>query len=108
MPEYFVPALVLGTSLLVLALGRALGLALRDLPAALGKVLETLGLVLLFFAANLLIGGAALLLGRLVAREFLPLYYANDVTLLICAALQALAFQWWREGRARPGPPKRR
>lgn len=109
MAEYFVPALVLGTSLLILALGRALGLPLRDLPAALGKTLETLGLMVLFFAANLLVAGTVLLLGRLVAREFLPLYYANDLTLLACAGLQALAFRWWREGRAgRDDPAKRR
>jgi hypothetical protein len=107
MPEYFVPALILGTSLLILALGRALGLPLRDLPAALGKTLETLGLMLLFFAANVLLAAAVLLLGRLVAHEFLPLYYANDITLLVCAALQALAFQWWREGRARRDRAKR-
>ncbi|MFB3816035.1 MAG: hypothetical protein ACE147_00105 [Candidatus Methylomirabilales bacterium] len=108
MHAYFVPALALGTSLLILVLGGALGLPLRRLPAALGKVLEALGLTLLFFAANLLIAAAVLLLGRLVAREFLPLYYANDVALLVCSALQALAFQWWREVATGRDPTKRR
>ncbi len=109
MQEHFVLALLLGTSLLGIAVGAALGLPLRDIPAAFGKVLETVGLMLAFFALNLGLGAGVLLLGRLVAREFVSLYYANDLALLAGACLQGLAVQWWRAagagrraGRKRP------
>lgn len=109
MPEYFVLALTAGTSALAIAAGVILwGLPVRDLPAAVARTLEIIGLALVFCVLNLLVGGAVLLLGRVVSRGFLSLYLANDVTLVICSFLQALVFQRWRERSSAPVEPVKR
>ncbi|HSB70896.1 MAG TPA: hypothetical protein VLH58_03910 [Candidatus Methylomirabilis sp.] len=98
MEQAFVLALVGLTSLAAFLLGaRGLGLSWNGLGAAVGRMLECVGLALVFFVTNLAAGMTVVLLGRLVTRGFLPLYLANDVSLVALSLLQALTFQWWRE-----------
>jgi hypothetical protein len=104
MEQFFVLVLVGITSLGTFLLGaRVLGLSGRGLRAAVGKTLECVGLTLVFFLANLGAGMAVVLLGRLLARGFVSVYLANDVTLLVLSLLQGLAFQWWRERQISSG-----
>lgn len=109
MQEYFVLVLIGATSAAAYAVGaRALGLSRRAIGPALGRLLESLGAIVIFFVANLLAGGAALLAARAVGAGFVSLYLADDATLLVLSALQGLAFQAWRECARRrwpaPGP----
>lgn len=73
-----------------------LALSGRDLVAVAGRLLEWAGVTLVFFGINLGIGVLAILAIRTATGTFLPLYLANDVTLLVLSLLQALAFEWWR------------
>lgn len=98
MARYFVLVLVGLTSLGLYWVGAKLwGFSAHGLRLALGKVLESIGLTLLFFAMNLAVGMFAILVGRFLTGGFMSLYPASDVTLLILAFLQGLTFQWWRE-----------
>lgn len=98
MEEYFVLALAGFTSLGAFWLGaRGLGLSWRELGVAVGKMLECVGLAIVFFVTNIAAGMAVVLLGRTVTRGFAPLYLASDVSLVALSLLQALTFQWWRE-----------
>lgn len=104
MEEYFVLVLVIVTSAgMFLVGGKGMGLSVAGLRIAAGKMLACLGLTLAFFAINLGVGMAAVLLGRVLTRGFVSLYYANDAVLLVLSLLQAIIFQRWRETRtARP------
>jgi hypothetical protein len=104
MEEYFVLVLVIVTSVgMCLVGGKGMGLSVAGLRIAAGKMLACLGLTLAFFAINLAVGMAAVLLGRVLTRGFVSLYYANDAVLLVLSFLQAIIFQRWRETRtARP------
>ena len=88
------------TSLGAFLLGtRCLGLRASGLRRAGRRVLECAGLTVLFLAANLAVGGAAVLGLRVVTGGFVSVYALNDVTLVGLSALQALAFAWWRGPR---------
>jgi hypothetical protein len=79
--------------------------ARRALPAAAGKAIETVGLTVLFFLANVGTGALVTVLSRLLGLGFISIYLSTDVTLLILSLLQALVFQRWREAAAGPPPP---
>ena len=84
------------TSLGAFLLGtRCLGLRASGLRRTRGPD----GLTVLFLAANLAVGGAAVLGLRVVTGGFVSVYALNDVTLVGLSALQALAFAWWRGPR---------
>ncbi|MBI4636101.1 MAG: hypothetical protein HY727_07085 [Candidatus Rokubacteria bacterium] len=84
---------------------RTLGHSVAALGAALGRMFECAGVVLVFFAANLAVGSLAVLAVRALMRDFVSLYLAADLTLLLVALLQGLVFQSWREtGRATRDP----
>lgn len=98
MEQFFVLGLIGITSLGTLLLGvKALGYSRKGLRAAVGKMLECVGVTLVFFLANLAAGMAVVLLGRLLTQRFISLYLANDVTFLVFSLLQGLTFEWWRE-----------
>jgi hypothetical protein len=95
---YFGVILVALTSLgLYWFSAKILGFSPEGLRPAFGKVLESIGLTLLFFALNLAVGMLAILAGRLLTGGFVSLYLASDITLVVLALLQGLTFQWWRE-----------
>jgi len=85
-------ALWIGTQWLRLRLG--------DLAAALGKTLECLGTMLVFFAANAAVGLAAVIGGRSLTGVFVSTYIMSDVAILGISFLQGLLFFCWRETKA--------
>ena len=83
---------------------RRLALSPGRLGVAVGKAFETAGLVLFFLAFNIAVGGALILGLRAVTSSSLSLYVLTSDALLLLSALQALAFQHWRE-EVTPRPP---
>ena len=97
--------LILGFAALTSAGGYLYGktmlrLSNRDLSAAWKMTAECVWLSLVFFALNLLVAFAGILISRVALGHFVSLYAANDVTLLPISVLQGIAFQHWR-GAAR-------
>ncbi len=102
MQDAFILGLVASTSILAYLVGtRGFRRPRRALGAAVGRMLECVGLTLVFFVANLAVALVATLAARWVTRGFVSLYLANDVVLLALSLLQALVFAWWREGEQR-------
>ncbi len=79
---------------------KGLGLSGRGLRRAVGKVLECLGMMLVFLVGNLAAGMIAILAARVVTRKFVSLYLIDDEVLVILSLLQGLAFQCWRDASA--------
>jgi hypothetical protein len=75
-----------------------LGLSPVGLRRAAGRALDCIGLGLLFLAANLAIGGVAVLGLRVATGGFVSLYILNDGAILALSLVQGLIVQWWREG----------
>jgi hypothetical protein len=71
---------------------------------ALGKTGEAMGLTLVFFLLNLIVGISVVFVGRFFMGAFVSLYHMSDVTLLALSLLQALTFQAWRAD-SRPSYP---
>lgn len=71
-----------------------------DLTAAVGKTLECLGLMLVFFAANAAVGLVAIMGGRSLTGVFVSTYVMSDVAILGISFLQGLLFFCWRETKA--------
>ena len=78
---------------------RRLGLRRDTLPAALGEMLECVGLAAIFLAGNLAVGVAFVLGVRIFAGWFISIYGLNDVTLVVLSFLQAVFLQSWRRSR---------
>jgi hypothetical protein len=98
MEQSFILVLVGLTSVGAYLVGvKRLGLSRTGLRTAVGRTLECMGLALGFFVVNLAVGMTIVLVGRLLTREFVSLYYANDVSLLVLSVLQGLTFLWWRQ-----------
>ena len=94
-----VPALVLVTSGGVWLVGtRRLGLPRAGLLPAGARMLEAMGLLMVFLALNLGLGGIAILAWRGITGRFASLYLLNDATLGVFALVQALIFHWWWQG----------
>jgi hypothetical protein len=92
----FILGLVACTSLAAYVIGaRGLGLSRRGLRVAVGRMLECVGLTLVFFAANLALAMLLILAARRLTRGFVSLYLANDLALAGLSLLQALIFAWW-------------
>ena len=96
MEQLFTLILVGLTSVSTYLVGtRGFGLSGSGLRKAVGKVLECIGLTVVFFAFNVALGVIAILGTRLLLPRFVSLYLAGDGTLLLLSLLQALTFQWW-------------
>ena len=67
------------------------------LTAAAGHAAETIGLVVLFFLANVATGALVTAAARTLRLAFISIYLSADVTLLVLSLLQALVYQRWRE-----------
>ncbi len=88
------------TSAAALWIGRqSLRLRLDDLAPAIGKMLECLGLMVLFFVANAVLGLVAIVGGRSLTGAFVTTYAMSDVALLGISFIQGLFFYCWRETR---------
>jgi len=100
--ELVILTLVGATSVAAYLIGaRGLGLPGRALGVATGRMLECLGLTLLFFGANLAAGVLAILAARALTGGFVSLFLVNDAILLPLSLLQALIFAWWRAASGR-------
>jgi hypothetical protein len=85
------------TSIGAYSLGvKRLRLSRYGLWLALGKTCETIGLALIFFLLNLIVGISVVFAGRFFMGTFVSLYYMSDVTLLVLSLFQAFTFQAWR------------
>jgi hypothetical protein len=71
-----------------------------DLATAVGKMLECLGLVLVFCTANAVVGLVAIVGGRSLTGVFVSTYVMSDVAVLGISFLQGLLFFCWRETKA--------
>jgi hypothetical protein len=93
----FMLALAALTSVAAYLLGaRRLGLEPARLGAAVGKMLETVGVTLIFLVANLLLAVVLVVALRGVTGTFVSVYVTDDTAWLGLALLQGLVFQWWR------------
>jgi hypothetical protein len=89
--------LVALTSALAWVIGRRrLRLSAPSLRRALVRLLEWVGLSVVFYALNLFVGFLAVLVLRKLTGSFVSMYVNTDATLALLAAFQALVFQWWR------------
>jgi hypothetical protein len=86
------------TSLVALAVGVRRGVA--GFGAAMGTTLEVIGATVIFFAANVALGGALVLAARRLTLVYASLYAVNDISLLIVSLLQALTITLWRVRRS--------
>lgn len=108
MAEPFVLLLVGLTSAGAYLVGaRGLGLPRSGLRPAVRRMLEGVGITLAFFVVNLVTGVFAILAVRLLTRDVVSLYLADNVTLLVLSLFQGLTFQSWREPST-PAPPRDR
>lgn len=57
--------------------------------------IEAIGLGMLFFAANLMVAGLEIAIGRRISAEYLAVYVLDDATLLVVSLLQGV---WFRLG----------
>ena len=78
---------------------RRLNLHASRLRAAGRRVLEGVGLAVIFFAANLSGWIAAILATRALTGWFVSVYLFNDLSIGVLSLLQGLMFQWWWRGR---------
>jgi hypothetical protein len=67
-----------------------------SLRPAFARLLECAGLAVAFYALNVLVGFAAVLVLRKLTGSFISMYLNTDATLSLLSALQAVTFQWWR------------
>ena len=74
---------------------RRLGLARAGLRGAAAATLETIGLGVLFFAANLALTVLPLLVARTWTAKFVSVYGLDHVTIAAVSVLQGLVFRWW-------------
>lgn len=107
MQDVFIPAVVAVTSCAAYFVGRwRLRLTPGGLRSASIRLLECVGLVVLFLLGNHALGIAAIVAARAVTGRFVSLYLTDDVTLGVLSLLQALVFAWWRH--APTGRPEER
>lgn len=95
MEGYFLLLPVALTSLGAWALGRRHGLGAGALRPVLARVLECVGLTVLFAVLNTALGAVLALLWRALSGRFVSLYLVTDSVLLGLSAMQALALRWW-------------
>jgi len=101
MEATFIAALAGLTSIGAYYVGaRALGLSSAGLAAAVGTMLESIGVVLIFLAVNLMTSVLIVLAVRSSTGTFVSAYATDDVLWLGLSMIQGLAFQAWRRSAA--------
>lgn len=105
MEAIFIAALAGLTSIGAYYIGaRALGLSNAGLGAAVGKMLESVGMGLIFLAINLMTSVLLVLAARALTGTFVSAYASDDAVWLGVSLIQGVAFQSWR-GSAPPSHP---
>jgi len=68
-----------------------------QLRPAFGKMLESVGMTLVFLAINLAVAVTVVLALRGLTETFVSVYISDDAALVGLSVLQSLTLQWWRE-----------
>ena len=76
---------------------RRLGLSRAGLQGAAAATLETIGLGVVFFAANLALAVVPILAARAWGGWFVSVYAVDDIMIGAVSLLQGLVFRWWRD-----------
>jgi hypothetical protein len=98
MEATFIAALAGLTSIGAYYVGaRALGLPSARLGAAVARMLESIGMALIFLAAHLTASVLIVLITRGLTGTFVSAYATDDAVWLGLSLIQGLAFQAWRE-----------
>jgi len=84
---------------------RILRLSSPSLGAAIGRMLESIGMILIFLAVNLTTSVLIVLAARSLSGIFVSAYVTDDVVWLGLSMIQGLAFQWWRSS-SEPDPAR--
>jgi len=87
---------------------RVLRLSSVGLSAAIGKMVESVGVVLIFLTVNLTVAVLIVLIARSLTGLFVSTYVTDDAVWLGLSLIQGLAFQWWRESASEPSPARPR
>ena len=95
MGTYFILLPVAITSWGMVLLLRRRGIPGAGWRSALARVLECVGLTVLFAGGNTVLGATLTLLARALTQRFVSLYLTTDSVLLALSALQAVMFRWW-------------
>ncbi len=97
MKYVFLPLLAIVTSIVAYLLAvRLWKRRSRDFRPAVARALEILGLVAVFFVANLAVGLLLVLLVRSTSGYFISAYILNDGTLVILSVVQGIVAGCWR------------
>jgi hypothetical protein len=75
---------------------RGYGFSRRQLMRAVAVVLDGIGISLIFFIINLLVGAILIIVLRQLMGKFVSIYILQDISLLILSFIQGLVFQKWR------------
>ncbi|MGH7479488.1 MAG: hypothetical protein ACREJ8_07885 [Candidatus Methylomirabilales bacterium] len=98
MGQLLIPVLVGVTSVAAYLVGaKGLRLSHGCIRKAVRRMLECLGVTLIFLGMNLGAAVIVILAARALTQEFLSLYLATDDTLLMLSLVQGLIFQGWRD-----------
>lgn len=97
MEATFIAALTGLTSIGAYYVGaKMLRLSSVSLGAAIAKMLESVGMVLIFLAVNLTTAVLIVLVVRGLTGAFVSAYVTDDLVWVGLSLIQGLAFQWWR------------
>ena len=94
----FVLGLVAVTTLVFYTAAKMIGLRpAGSMLCAFRALLDWAGMFVMFFAANLALGFAAVLLARSITVPFVEFYNLESLLLIVLSAAQAFVFQvWWK------------
>lgn len=97
MDHLFLLLLVATTSAAAVLVGtRGLHLPRARLAVGFRCALELLGVSVLFFAVNLVVGLTVILAVRAFTRQFWSAYLLNDFGLMVLSVVQGIVFECWR------------
>jgi hypothetical protein len=97
MEAIFIAALAGLTSIGAYYVGaKTLRLSSASLGAAIGTMLESVGMILIFLAVNLTTAVMIVLVVHGLTGAFVSAYVTDDAVWLGLSLIQGLAFQWWR------------
>ena len=105
----FVLSLVSLTSAVSYTIGvKRLGLSGSRVQKAAGKMVECVGMTLVFVVVNLAAGLIAVTVAGVVTGRYVSPYLISEQmeVFLVFSALQGLLFQWWQEVSGQRPPPK--
>jgi len=98
--ECFILILIGSTSAGAYLIGaKRIGLSVSSFRKSVCRILESVGMTIVFFFINVAVGTLAILSMRIITDDSVSLYLIanNSVTLLVLSFLQGFTFNSWRE-----------